>query len=158
MGYRSHRVLYRRTRLNAVELRMFDGSVSSAGLISHYLDIGIQPHAKYPPIESRLNVTKLHGADIVLGSNWMIRHGIRLDLAKRTISLVAPSQVPPSIPQSSPAVLQATSSRRGSPCTYPNNIVLRVKPSGRLVQIKKHQLRRVHRASPKFREPSQSEP
>jgi len=103
---------------------MFDGSVSSAGLISHYLDIGIQPHAKYPPIESRLNVTKLHGADIVLGSNWMIRHGIRLDLAKRTISLVAPSQVSPSIPQSSPAVLQATSSRRGSPCTYPNNIVL----------------------------------
>jgi len=51
---------------------MFDGSVSSAGPISHYLDIGIQPHAKYPPIESRLNVTKLHGADIVLGSNWMI--------------------------------------------------------------------------------------
>ena len=102
---------------------MFDGSVSSAGLISHYLDIGIQPHANYPPIESRLNVTKLHGADIVLGSNWMIRHGIRLDLAKRTISLVAPSQVSPSIPQSSPAVLQATSSRRGSPCTYPNNIV-----------------------------------
>jgi len=128
MGYRSHRVLYRRTRLNAVELRMFDGSVSSAGLISHYLDIGIQPHAKYPPIESRLNVTKLHGADIVLGSNWMIRHGIRLDLAKRTISLVAPSQVPPSIPQSGPAVLQATSSRRGSPCTYPNNIVLPSQP------------------------------
>ncbi len=54
----------------------------------------------------------------------MIRHGIRLDLAKRTISLVAPSQVSPSFPQSSPAVLQATSPRRGSPCTYPNNIVL----------------------------------
>ncbi len=54
----------------------------------------------------------------------MIRHGIRLDIAKRTISLVAPSQVSPSVPQSSPAVLQAASSRRGSPCTYPNNIVL----------------------------------
>jgi hypothetical protein len=137
---------------------MFDGSVSSAGLISHYLDIGIQPHAKYPPIESRLNVTKLHGADIVLGSNWMIRHGIRLDLAKRTISLVAPSQVPPSIPQSSPAVLKVPRHAEDRLARTRTTLFLRVKPSGRLVQIKKHQLRRVHRASPKFREPSQSEP
>ncbi len=103
---------------------MFDGNVSSAGLISHYLDVGVQPHAEYPPIESRLNTTKLHGADIVLGSNWMIRHGVNLDLAKRTISLDAPSRVSPSFSQPSPAVLQATSSRRGSPCTYPSNIVL----------------------------------
>ena len=103
---------------------MFDGNVSSAGLISHYLDVGLQPHADHPPIESRLNVTKLHGADIVLGASWMIRHGVSLDLAKRTITLDAPSRASPMSPQSSQAVLQATSLRRGSPCTYPNNIVL----------------------------------
>ena len=103
---------------------MFDGNVSVAGSISHYLDVGLQPHADHPPIKSRLNVTKLHGADIVLGANWMIRHGVSLDLAKRTITFDAPSRLSPTSPSPSQPVLQATSSRRGSPCTYPNSIVL----------------------------------
>ena len=103
---------------------MFDGSLSSAGVITHYLDVGVQAHADSSPISSRLNVTKLHGADVVLGSNWMTRHGVSLDLAKRTITLDAPSRLSSTVPASDHAVLQATSSRRGSPCTYPNNIML----------------------------------
>ena len=69
-----------------------------------------RPKESSVPIKA--NVTRLCGADIVIGSNWMAANGINLDLpsSKATKGSVAPS------------TLRAISKRRRVLTTYPNNI------------------------------------
>ena len=69
-----------------VDLRLFDGSMSSAGPISSYVDLPLLMSTSQDPIPTRFNITKLQGADIVLGSRWMSQHHVLIDLAKRSIT------------------------------------------------------------------------
>ena len=64
---------------------MFDGRPSSAGSIKYSADVDIQFHPHYPPSKVRLNFTRLNGADVVLGTVFLVLNGIGLDFASNTI-------------------------------------------------------------------------
>ena len=98
-----------------LELRLFDGNLSSAGFITHFIEASVRLLADQKPIETRLNITKLHGADMVLGSSWMTRHNVSLNMGKRTIDIDVPA---------TENALHAVSSRRSQAITFPNNIPL----------------------------------
>jgi transposase InsO family protein len=132
---------------NPVELRLFDGRASSAGLIKHYLDFKIRVHPDHAAVPTRVNVTKLCGADIVLGSSWMTKNGVNIDLPSSTLTIGLPRNGPPKPPQS---ILRATSMDPRNPCTYPNNIALSSRS--------KWTTKRETRISPSIAEATQAEP
>ena len=103
-----------RPHTNPIELRLFDGRPTSAGPITHYADFKIRLSPKQESVRLKANVTKLHGADIVLGSLWMAENGIHIDLPNYTVTKGA----------SPPLSLRATSRRKAAFATYPNNIPL----------------------------------
>jgi hypothetical protein len=103
-----------------IELRLFDGTIAEAGPLTHYLDINIKLHQDHPSIPTRVSLTRLYGADIVLGSTWMTKNGVQLDLPNTTVSVLVPSLPSPTV-----ASLQAPVYLVNNPCTFPNNIKLR---------------------------------
>lgn len=96
------------------ELRLFDGSVAIAGPITHYLDIEIKLHPDHPSIPTRVSLTKLHGADLVLGSNWMTENGVQIDLPTTSVSVLVPSPPCPTVASLQGTVLIAKEPQRSS--------------------------------------------
>ena len=67
------------------QLLMFDGRPSASGYIKHFLEVDIQFHPNYPSRKTTLLVTRLSGADIVLGTSFLSEHGVSLDFGRGTI-------------------------------------------------------------------------
>ena len=67
------------------QLLMFDGRPSASGYIKYYLEVELQFHPDYPRTKTTLFVTRLSGADIVLGTSFLSDHGIALDFGQGTI-------------------------------------------------------------------------
>ena len=76
-----------RPQPSPIELRMFDGSATSKGAITHYIDCQVSLSPSSSPISSRLSITKIAGADLVLGSRWMYENQVVLDLAQSELRL-----------------------------------------------------------------------
>lgn len=69
---------------------MFDGRPSISGAITHFINLPLILQAGLAPLITRLCVTKLAGADIVLGDDWLAKHQAILDHAHRRIHLTLP--------------------------------------------------------------------
>ena len=69
------------------QLLMFDGRPSASGSIKYYIEADIQFHAAYPLIKADLIITRLNGADVVLGTSFLSKQGIALDFGKGQIRL-----------------------------------------------------------------------
>ena len=105
-----------------IELRLFDGKPSSSGPLTSYVDLPLMCSAKQESIPTRFNITKLQGADIVLGSRWMAQHRVNLDLAGRKITFNGNDH---DADYPSSTELRGVSQGRrstGKTSTYPNNI------------------------------------
>jgi hypothetical protein len=89
---------FNKLRLNfpsPIELRLFDGNASSAGLITQYIDFNIRVHPSHASVPIRVNITKLCGADLVLGSMWMTKNGANIDLPSSTLTIDLPTKKSP---------------------------------------------------------------
>ncbi|MGV2348471.1 MAG UNVERIFIED_CONTAM: retropepsin-like domain-containing protein, partial [Methylobacterium ajmalii] len=77
-----------------VELRMFDGRTSSSGALMHYIDTHLavtSADQRTYFMRVRLNVTKLCGSDVVLGSRWMRENRGVLDMGRRQLTISVPN-------------------------------------------------------------------
>jgi len=106
-----------------IELRLFDGTPASTGPITQYIKLDLRLTTDGQPIPTILNVTKLHGADIVLGTNWMSQNRIVTDYSQSTITFAHSTEA-----GSSPMLLQALPGKlhrnTAAPTSYPNNVPL----------------------------------
>ena len=108
-----------------IELRLFDGSPSSAGPLTSYVDLPLMFSTSQVPISTRFNVTKLQGADIVLGSRWMSKHRVSLDLASRKVTFLGNNladDTPVPISTELKGVNQGLRRPSSKTSTYPNTI------------------------------------
>ncbi len=101
---------------NPISLQMFDGSPSSSGKIISFIDTTISFTHDTPGVKTRLHVTKLLGAQVVLGANFMIENSVTLDLASGTISLFS------SMPSTSRSVENAEIMETAEPAELAVNV------------------------------------
>ncbi|KAL8634640.1 MAG: hypothetical protein Q9228_007771, partial [Teloschistes exilis] len=68
-------------------LVMFDGRDSAHGEITHYVATTLKFHDSFPAYPVHLDVTKLCGADIVIGGDWMRENRVILNFADQRVEL-----------------------------------------------------------------------
>ena len=110
------------SHLKPIQLRLFDGSPASAGPITSYVSLDLRLTSDGQPYSTVLNITKLQGSDIVLGTNWMSKNGIVTDHSRSIITYAQSLKIPDTA-----MLLQAlpgTPKSRSSAATYPNNVPL----------------------------------
>lgn len=103
---------FRHTLETLSPLQMFDGRPSSSGPITHIVNLPLVLQNGLAPLLTTLYVTRLAGADIVLGDDWLAKCQAILNHAQCRIQLTLPSSSP-SI-TSSNAIPIASPSRWGS--------------------------------------------
>ena len=69
-----------------IELQLFNEKPSSSGPLTLYVDLPLMFSTSHESIPTRFNITKLQGANIVLGSRWMAQHCVTLVPAGRKIT------------------------------------------------------------------------
>lgn len=94
---------------NPINIRLFDGTPSSSGPITQFLELPLRISSDLAPIDTHLHVTKLEGADIVLGSSWMATHKVSINLFDRVASLQGNEPASsPTVTHESPTAAQAS--------------------------------------------------
>ena len=99
---------FRRTLETPSPLQMFDGRPSSSGPITHTVNLPLVLQNGLASLLTTLYVTRLAGADIVLGDDWLAKYQAILDHAQRHIQLTLPSSSP-SITSSNPIPIASPS-------------------------------------------------
>ena len=69
------------------KLIMFDGSLSDAGPIKHFMDVSILIREDRKPKSIQFYVTQLADTELVIGRSWMRIHGVCLDMEEGRVKV-----------------------------------------------------------------------
>jgi hypothetical protein len=111
-----------------IELRLFDGSISTSRPLTDFVELKVKVHPCYPPVKVKASITSLCGSDFVLGWRWMINNGIEFDVPGAVVTMNEPQEEEAGwtqvVKKHGKQTLRASIGKHKRETTFPNNISL----------------------------------